>query len=642
MLSLNEINYCRISLISPEIRIANSVFNTNQIIKYTKEAINQKSHIVLFPELSLTGYSCGDLFYNKTLLDESFNSLLKLVEFSKDNDIIIIVGLPLAHNDKLYNCAAVIQNNKILGIVPKTYLCNYNEYYEKRWFNSSLENDKDNIIINNDIVPFGANIIFNEKNDKFSFAVEICEDLWAVKPPSLDYALEGVQLIFNLSSSNDYLSKYEYRKELIKIHSSKIIGAYLYASSSLYESVSDTIFSGHCIAYENGKLIDESSRFNLNSNILTVDIDYEYLKNERIKNKTFSNQFSEKNFQKVLFYLTDRKVNSYFRNYSKLPFVPTNSEQKSYICEEIINIQSYSLIRRILHTKSDSLVIGISGGLDSTLALLVSINSFNILEKNLKNIYAVSMPGFGTSTETENYSEELAILLKINFKKIDITTTCNTIFNDIDQKPNQFDIVFENTQARYRTLILMNLANKYNGIVVGTGDLSEIALGWNTYNGDHMSMYSVNAGIPKTLVKYLIEWFAEKKYSGEISTILKKVLELPITPELLPTNKDGNVQQKTEEIIGPYILHDFFLYYFYRMSFNSKKILHLAYYIFKDDFSKKEIKKWFGVFIKRFFTNQFKRNAMPDGIKIGTVSLSPRTDWRMPSEADFEIWINNI
>jgi NAD+ synthase (glutamine-hydrolysing) len=642
MLSLNQINYCRISLVSPEIRIANPVFNTNQIIKYTKEAIYQNSHIVLFSELSITGYSCGDLFFNKTLLDESLNSLIKLVEFSKDNDIIIIVGLPLAHNDKLYNCAAVIQNNKILGIVPKTYLCNYNEYYEKRWFNSSLENDKDNIIINNDIVPFGANIIFNEKNDKFSFAVEICEDLWAVKPPSLDYALEGAQIILNLSSSNDYLSKYEYRKELIKIHSTKIIGAYLYASSSLYESVSDTIFSGHCISYENGKLIDESSRFNLNTNILTVDIDYEYLKNERIKNKTFSTLNSEKNLQKVIFCLSDKKVNNYFRNFSKLPFVPTNPEQKSKVCEEIINLQSYSLIRRILHTKSDSLVIGISGGLDSTLALLVSINVFNILEKNLKNIYAVSMPGFGTSTETENYSEELAKLLKINFKKIDITTACNTIFKDIEQKNNQFDVVFENTQARYRTLLLMNLANKYNGLVVGTGDLSEIALGWNTYNGDHMSMYGVNAGIPKTLVKYLIEWFAEKKYSGEISSILKKILELPITPELLPKNKDGKIIQKTEEIIGPYVLHDFFLYYFFRMSFNSKKILHLAYYIFKDDFSKKEIKKWFGVFIKRFFTNQFKRNAMPDGIKIGTVSLSPRTDWRMPSEADFEIWINNI
>lgn len=641
MLSLNQINYCRISLVSPEIRIANPVFNTNQIIKYTKEAINRKSQIVLFPELSITGYTCGDLFYNKTLLDESFNSLLKLVEFSKDNDIIIIVGLPLAYNDKLYNCATVIQNNKILGIVPKSYLCNYNEYYEKRWFNSSFDDNNDNIIINNELIPFGANIIFNEKDDKFSFAVEICEDLWAVKPPSLDYAVEGAQLIFNLSSSNDYLSKYEYRKELIKIHSSKIIGAYLYASSSLYESVSDTIFSGHCIAYENGKLIDESSRFNLNSSILTIDIDYEYLKNERIKNKTFSNINSEKNLQKVLFCISDKKVNNYFRNFSKLPFVPTNSEQKSSVCEEIINIQSYSLIRRILHTKSDSLVIGISGGLDSTLALLVSINAFNILEKNLNNIYAVSMPGFGTSIETENYSEELAKLLKINFKKIDITTACNTIFKDIDQKDNQFDIVFENTQARYRTLVLMNLANKYNGLVVGTGDLSEIALGWNTYNGDHMSMYGVNAGIPKTLVKYLIEWFAEKKYNGEISIILKKILDLPITPELLPKNKDGKIHQKTEEIIGPYILHDFFLYYFYRMSFNSKKILNLAYYIFKDDFSKKEIKKWFDVFIKRFFTNQFKRNAMPDGIKIGTVSLSPRTDWRMPSEADFEIWINN-
>jgi len=642
MLSLNQINYCRISLVSPEIRIANPVFNTNQIIKYTKEAIYQNSHIVLFSELSITGYSCGDLFFNKTLLDESLNSLIKLVEFSKDNDIIIIVGLPLVYNDKLYNCAAVIQNNKILGIVPKTYLCNYNEYYEKRWFNSSIDNYDNNIKINNELIPFGANKIFNEKDNRFSFAVEICEDLWAVKPPSLDYALEGAQIILNLSSSNDYLSKYEYRKELIKIHSTKIIGAYLYASSSLYESVSDTIFSGHCIAYENGKLIDESSRFNLNTNILTVDIDYEYLKNERIKNKTFSTLNSEKNLQKVIFCLSDKKVNNYFRNFSKLPFVPTNPEQKSKVCEEIINLQSYSLIRRILHTKSDSLVIGISGGLDSTLALLVSINVFNILEKNLKNIYALSMPGFGTSTETENYSEELAKLLKINFKKIDITTACNTIFKDIEQKNNQFDVVFENTQARYRTLLLMNLANKYNGLVVGTGDLSEIALGWNTYNGDHMSMYGVNAGIPKTLVKYLIEWFAEKKYSGEISSILKKILELPITPELLPKNKDGKIIQKTEEIIGPYVLHDFFLYYFFRMSFNSKKILHLAYYIFKDDFSKKEIKKWFGVFMKRFFTNQFKRNAMPDGIKIGTVSLSPRTDWRMPSEADYEIWINNI
>ena len=643
MKSINEICLIRVGAVSPKVSISDTEFNINVIKNSINELEIQEVQIAVFPELSISAYSCGDLFLQKFLIDNSLKSLLKLKEFSLTKNIVFIVGLPYKHKDHLYNVAAVIHNGSILGLIPKQYLCNYAEYYEKRWFSSSTELSDDYTFVDGEFIPFSQNIIFEIESIKNArFAIEICEDLWAVKPPSLDHALAGANIIFNLSASNEYLGKYQYRKDLIKFHSSKILGAYVYSSASIYESSSDTVFSGNLIIAENGKIVAESERFNFNTQYTIYDIDVDYLINERIKNKSFVKSELDKNYFFVKIELENQSSTKLIKHISKTPFIPDNIEERNNVCNEITNIQASALSRRLLHINAKSAVIGLSGGLDSTLALLSTIRAFEKINKPKTDIICLNMPGFGTSSHTKNNAIELANLLGTELIEVDIKQTVGQHFQDINHPIDKYDVTFENAQARMRTMILMDIANQRDGIVIGTGDLSEIALGWSTYNGDQMSMYGLNSGVPKTLIKYLIEWYATTIYSGRISEVLQSILITPISPELLPTDVDGKILQETEKTVGPYILNDFFLFHFLRNSFEPKKIFELANIAFQDQFKSYEISFWLKNFFKRFFTQQFKRNSNPDGIKVGSISLSQRTDWRMPSEASFNNWLEGL
>ncbi len=643
MKSINDIGLVRVAAVSPKISIADTEYNTVEIIKILDELRSKDVQIAVFPELSISAYTCGDLFLQKLLIDNALNSLIKLKEYSNDKNIIAIVGLPLNHKNQLYNVAAVIHNGSILGIIPKQYLCNYAEYYEKRWFTSASDLKDDSIIIADEFIPFSQNIVFQLNSIKnANFAIEICEDLWAVKPPSLNHATAGANIIFNLSASNEYLGKYQYRKDLIKIHSSKILGAYIYSSASTLESTSDTVFSGNLIIAENGKLLLESERFNFDSQYIFYDIDVDYLNNERVKNKSFVN---DSNLSNYYFVSIDQQIVDtvqFIRKVSKTPFIPENIEERNDVCNEITNIQSSALARRLLHINSSKSVIGLSGGLDSTLALLSTIRAFQKINKPVSDIICINMSGFGTTSQTKNNAVDLTKLLGTELIEIDIKPSVEQHFIDINQPNNRYDVTFENAQARMRTLILMDVANQRNGIVIGTGDLSEIALGWSTYNGDQMSMYGLNSGVPKTLIKYLIEWYANVIYTGKVSEILTDILNTPISPELLPTDSEGKIIQETEKTVGPYILNDFFLYHFLRNSYEPYKILEIAKATFNGDYDENEIKFWSINFLNRFFSQQFKRNSNPDGIKVGSISLSQRADFRMPSEASVINWIQDI
>ncbi|MFH1050318.1 MAG: NAD(+) synthase [bacterium] len=640
---LSKYGYIRLAVISPEMRIADIEFNTNKILDAITQAGNEKCGIILFPELSITGYSCADLFYQSKLINKTKEAINKISGKLKGKRIVVVLGAPISAKGKLFNCAVVLNNGNILGIVPKTFLCNTGEYYEERWFSSELDRNSDYIKWEGKQIPFGADLVFEQLEEPFaSFGIEICEDLWTVKSPSLDLSVSGTHIILNLSASNEYLSKPEYRLNLVNMQSARCLAAYTLASAGPNESSTDTVFSGHSIIAENGIILTETERYKFETQIAIADIDIDKLNNERQKNNSFGTSFAEKDFRIVNYTLSDLKDKQLKRNIPKFPFVPTEPDKRSKVCEEIFCLQTTGLIQRIKHIGSKTVLIGISGGLDSTLALLVSIEAFKKSGISLKNIIAVSMPGLGTTKRTKTNSKEIATLLGNNFKVIPIKNAVENHFKDIGHKANKKDIVYENAQARERTQILMDLANKHNGFVIGTGDLSEIALGWSTYNADHMSMYNVNSGIPKTLVKYIIQWAAEEKYSGKISKVLKDICNTPISPELLPADSQGNISQHTEKVIGPYELHDFFLYYAIRLSYSPKKILLLAGIAFKGEYAKSEIKKWLKVFYKRFFINQYKRSCMPDGIKVGTVSLSPRADWRMPSDAKYNLWLEEL
>lgn len=642
-IDLFEYGFVRIASVSPKISIGDVQFNQKIILESVDKCISQQCSFILFPELSITGYSCGDLFYQQKLIESAYMALQNIAEITKNKNIVIITGSPIENNGKLFNCAIVINSGKISGIVPKTFLCNTNEYYEERWFSSEKDRITDICKINGEKIPFGTDLIFEiEGKCNFKFGIEICEDLWAVNPPSLDLAQTGANLIFNLSASNEYLGKNLFRKELVKNHSAKTISAYIYSSSSVWESVSDTIFSGACLIAENGRILSETERFSFNTEICMSDIDINYLLNERLKNNSYGFSKPSKSFREILVTLESYKSDKILRKYTKSPFVPSDDNEKSAVCNEITKIQATALARRLLHINAKSTVIGISGGLDSTLALLSIVYAYKLINYDIKNIIAVTMPGMGTSDRTKNNAVELAKLIGITLKEINIKESVLNHFKDIGHNPETFDITYENAQARIRTLILMDLANEYNGIVIGTGDLSELALGWCTYNGDHMSMYGINAGIPKTLVKYLIAWYAEVQFEGEISSILKDIIDTPISPELLPLSDKGVILQNTENTIGPYILHDFFLFYAIRYNFSPRKVFLLARIAFGKEFDVNEIVNWMKVFYKRFFANQFKRNSVPDGIKVGTVSLSQRADFRMPSEASVNLWLDEI
>lgn len=638
---LKEQGFVRVGAVVPKLKVADTEFNCNEIIKQIEIASNNKIQIAVFPELCVTGYTCQDLFEQDTLLEEAEKALNKILDYTNNLDIICIIGMPIKAENQLFNTAVVIQKGKILGIVPKTFIPNYGEFYERRWFASSKNANKKEIEILDQKVPFGIDLLFKDKeNNEICFGIEICEDIWAVEPPSNKLALLGANIIFNLSASNEVIGKKEYRRDLVKMQSAKTISGYVYCSSGVNESTSDVVFSGESMIFENGSCLTNNQRFDFESNMIFTEIDTKRLANDRRKNISFMGDSVDLEYREIKINIPDN-IEDLTREYSKTPFVPEDKKKISEICEEILNIQSYGLAKRLLHTNINKTIIGISGGLDSTLAFLVIIKAYEILNLPKENIIAITMPGFGTTSRTHNNSMKLINEYGATFREINITKSSLQHFEDIGHDKNIKDVTYENAQARERTKILMDIANKENGLVVGTGDLSELALGWCTYNGDHMSMYAVNASIPKTLVKYIIKWVADNS-KEECKNIINDILDTPISPELLPPDENGNIEQKTEEQVGPYILHDFFLYHFLRYGAEPKKIYILACKTFKNDFKKEEIKHWLQVFIKRFFTQQFKRNCMPDGPKVGTVSLSPRGDLRMPSDASYNIWLNNF
>ena len=638
---LKEQGFVRVGAVVPKLKVADTEFNCNEIIKQIEVASNNKIQIVVFPELCVTGYTCQDLFEQDTLLEEAEKALNKILDYTNNLDIICIIGMPIKAENQLFNTAVVIQKGKILGIVPKTFIPNYGEFYEKRWFASSKNANKKEIEILDQKVPFGIDLLFKDKeNNEICFGIEICEDIWAVEPPSNKLALLGANIIFNLSASNEVIGKKEYRRDLVKMQSAKTISGYVYCSCGVNESTADLVFSGESMIFENGSCLSNNERFKFESNIIFTEIDTKRLANDRRKNISFMGDSVDLEYREIKINIPDN-IENLTREYSKTPFVPEDKKKISEICEEILNIKSYGLAKRLLHTNINKTIIGISGGLDSTLAFLVIIKAYEILNLPKENIIAITMPGFGTTSRTHNNSMKLINEYGATFREINITKSSLQHFEDIGHDKNIKDVTYENAQARERTKILMDIANKENGLVIGTGDLSELALGWCTYNGDHMSMYAVNASIPKTLVKYIIKWVAENS-KQECKNIIDDILDTPISPELLPPDEKGNIEQKTEEQVGPYILHDFFLYHFLRYGAEPKKIYILACKTFKQDFKEEEIKHWLQVFIKRFFTQQFKRNCIPDGPKVGTVSLSPRGDLRMPSDANYNIWLKNL
>ncbi len=635
-----KFGFMRVGASVPKIEISNVDFNVEEIKKVMDEAFKRGVEITLFPELSLTGYTCADLFLNEHLLKKASDGLIELKKYSKRVKGVFIVGVPIKADNQLFNCAAVLESGHILGIVPKTYIPNYGEFYEKRWFSEDSRRLSEVINIDGEEVPFKTNMIFQEKGDeRRTFGIEICEDLWCIYPPSNDLTIRGAKMIFNLSASNEIIGKEEYRKSLIKSQSEKTISAYIYASAGINESTTDLVFSGASFIYENGRALKESERFDFESNLIFDDVDLARLEAMRYKDISYMGVIKdkEKEYTKVYFdgYNPDNEL---VREYSPSPFVPKTVEHRNDRCEEILNIQAYALAKRMKSTGIKKSVIGISGGLDSTLAFLVVVKAYDILGLDHKDIYGITMPGFGTTSRTYNNSCEFVKLYGATLKEINIKDACLQHFKDIEHDPKELDVTYENVQARERTQILMDYANKIGGLVIGTGDLSELCLGWCTYNGDHMSMYAVNVSIPKTLVKYLVSYYAETESSDERRKIINDILETPVSPELLPPSDKDEILQQTESIVGPYILHDFFIYHFLRYGASPEKIKYLAIHAFKESFPEKEISKWLSFFVKRFFSQQFKRSCIPDGPKVGTISISPRGDLRMPSDASSEMW----
>lgn len=632
--------FVKVATAIPMVKVADCEFNVQQILNLISIAEGKGVEIIVFPELSLTGYSCGDLFQQTLLLEEAEIALMKIVNVTRQMNIISIVGMPVVHKGALINTAVVIQKGKVLGVVPKTYIPNYKEFYEKRWFTSANELPDGEIRLCGQVVPVSANIIFDTQET--SFAVEICEDVWAPIPPSSILSLKGAEIIFNLSADNECISKHEYLLSLLSQQSARCLGGYVYSSCGYGESTTDVVFAGNGLIYECGKLLNQSKRFQYKEQLVISEIDVERIRNERKMNTTFTSSIQDAEF------CCDKHISTEFinrpelvltRNYPKHPFVPEDETQLNERCEEIFAIQVAGLIKRMDHSRCEKLVLGISGGLDSTLALLVCVRAFNQLKMGYEGIIAVTMPGFGTTDRTYQNALNLMSALGVTIREISIRDACIQHFKDIDHDINNHDVTYENSQARERTQILMDIANQVGGLVVGTGDLSELALGWATYNGDHMSMYGVNASIPKTLVRYLVKWVALNGVDEDAKKTLLDILDTPISPELIPADEQGNIQQKTEDLVGPYELHDFFLYYFLRFGYRPNKIYLLATRAFKDVYDEETIKKWIYTFFRRFFQQQFKRSCLPDGPKVGSVSLSPRGDWRMPSDASANLWL---
>lgn len=629
-------DFIKVAAACPMTRVADIDYNLENILICLDEAYKNGAKSIVFPELAITSYTCSDLFMQYSLLEKANLAIEKLIKKSAGLDMLIAIGAPLSFKNVLFNCAYIIFDGKLLGIVPKSYIPNYSEFYEKRWFSEGLGiiDEKVDFTFQKD-VPFGTNLIFT--SGRYSFGFEICEDLWVTIPPSSYLSLLGANIIGNLSASNELVSKKDYREALISNQSARCMSAYIYSSAGVHESTTDLLFSGHMLIAENGTMLKENERFQRNNEVIYSCIDVFRLNSERLKNISFRDASRIVPFEAevINFNYMNTTINNFDRFIDKHPFVPSNAKLREERCKEIFNIQAAALAKRMEHTNLKKAVIGISGGLDSTLALLVVVKTFELLGLDNKNIVTITMPGFGTTDRTYNNALTLCKELGCDLREINIVKAALQHFEDIGHDKDIHDVTYENVQARERTQILMDLANKEGGLLIGTGDLSELALGWCTYNGDHMSMYSVNPSIPKTLVRYLVRYVAEKESSTEVSDTLLDILDTPVSPELLPKSDKGEITQKTEDIVGPYELHDFFLYHFIKNGSSKERIKLLAEKAFKDDYSKEEIAKWLDKFIYRFFTQQFKRSALPDGPKVGSISLSPRGDWRMPSDASF-------
>ncbi len=689
--------FIKVAAATPKIKVADPFYNAERVIEQIDEATKKGAKIIVFPELVLTGYTCNDLFLQERLIQAALDALQKIVEHSKDSDVLSYIGLPVEHNGKLYNCAAAVKSGQIIGMIPKCYMPNYGEFYEQRYFASGLdlktptsiklpgmhfyyeefddeeENDEDDFFEddNYEFVEFGKVIIDLSPSIKgLKVACEICEDLWVPNPPSTGYAMNGATLIVNLSASNDIVGKDSYRRDLVKSTSGRLVAGYVYASAGEGESTQDLVFGGHNIIAENGTILAEQTLFE--NGITYADIDIQRICHERRKMNTFTVEGVEPDeytYEDADFKVAETKLS---RTFPARPFVPSNPLEREKRCEQILSIQAMGLKKRLEHTGCKTAVIGVSGGLDSTLALLVTVRAFDYLKLDRKGIIAVTMPCFGTTDRTYQNACNLAKSLGATLKEVDIKASVTQHFKDIGQDINTHDVTYENGQARERTQVLMDIANKMNGMVIGTGDLSELALGWATYNGDHMSMYGVNVGVPKTLVRHLVKYYADEccddKKAKKVREILLDVLDTPVSPELLPPT-DGQISQETESIVGPYELHDFFLYYMLRWGFPKEKIRRIAYLTFADKkaagktsakaagadkaeskttgenieeisyYDKKTIDKWLDIFCRRFFSQQFKRSCLPDGPKVGSVAVSPRGDLRMPSDASAALWM---
>ena len=627
-------DFIKVGAACPTTQVSNVAYNTDKIKECITDAARNNCKFLVFPELCITSYTCGDIFLQNKLLNDSLNAVENILNFTKDIDMLIALGSPFLHNSCLYNAAYVLYKGSILGIVPKSFIPNYSEFYEKRWFTEGLGiiNENINLPFQKDI-PFGTNLIFSSQIA--SFGIEICEDLWVTVPPSSYLSLMGAHIIGNLSASNELVSKADYRRSLISNQSARCMCGYVYASAGVHESTTDVLFSGHLLISENGSLLKQNERFQRENEIIYSYVDVFKLKSERLKNISFRDSNKNLSVKPIVinFQYDSAPIDSFDRFIDKHPFVPSSKFEREMRCKEIFNIQAASLAKRIEHTKAKKAVVGISGGLDSTLALLVIVKTFELLNIDKKNIVTITMPGFGTTDRTYNNALQLCRELGTDLREINIVEASLLHFKDIGHDKNIHDVTYENVQARERTQILMDIANKEGGLLIGTGDLSELALGWCTYNGDHMSMYSVNPSIPKTLVRYLVKYVAENEAGKSASETLLDILDTPVSPELLPKDSEGKISQKTEDIVGPYELHDFFLYHFIKHGSTKERIFFLAKTAFKDDYSEEEIQKWLEKFIYRFFTQQFKRSALPDGPKVGSISLSPRGDFRMPSDA---------
>ena len=636
--------FIKVAAAIPSVKVADCSYNVQQIESLIAMAEGKGVEVIVFPELCITGYTCQDLFKQTLLLEQAETSVLMLLDFTRKLDIISIVGVPVVVGDLLLNCAAVIQKGDLLGLVPKTYLPNYSEFYEKRWFASSQDLQPSEIRFAGYKIVVTPQPTLFRTCDGAMFGVEICEDVWAPVPPSCNLALSGADIKFNLSASDELIGKHDYLKGLLAQQSARMISGYVYSGCGFGESTQDVVYGGNAIAYENGQLLAESERFALDSQLIITQIDVEKIRNERRTNSTYINAQRGHDSRIVNAHTVMPRDFELIRDVDPHPFIPkTDDMEKS--CDEIFSIQVAGLAKRLVHTGCKTVVVGISGGLDSTLALLVCVRTFDKLQLSRKGIVGVTMPGFGTTDRTYNNAVNLMKSLGITLREISIADAVKQHFNDIGHDINVHDVTYENSQARERTQNLMDLSNQPGALAIGTGDLSELALGWATYNGDHMSMYGVNAGVPKTLIKYLVKFVATSEDSDETRSILLDIIDTPISPELIPADEAGNITQKTEDLVGPYELHDFFLYHIIRFGYRPSKIFMLARKAFDGSnpeapfYDDETIKKWLTIFLRRFFNQQFKRSCLPDGPKVGSVSLSPRGDWRMPSDASSALWL---